>query len=479
MKPLAISWKDITEYPEVVSHDPIPLLRMERIGGASATGGREHVVVVGKLDVEDDESALAIYVDGELRDFASRAGMEYGHARVEPLPLPHRDDDKSAQVVVRTPSGEYLALPMIPGDMAQEEVRKQMLEVLACLYQRGKQTRDTALALPTAAGALQRLTSAGRKHATHVEAVTRRMRTPTLSRMVGGAERVTVELAAPKGSRTMLLKLNAEHPVIPALAAAPKSELPLLVGEAIARHMTPRGYQAVMAAMAHVYTANGVQLDPESGELPKRFRLDVMDTLGMPSRTASKAQRETVQLALEFVLHVEVLVRTSSTAQWFPLLVPESYHDAKEAPQRRTGVLNVNRQLLGDVQDGACWRVPAALFQVSDEMDPSGTLRMIGFQMAHRLGMGTRKGSERLELLLRRAGLEEWSKAQSGRNGPTYVLRTIRDDIDTLRALPWVGNAPADIVGGVMIHGDTLQDAVVEYASPPSWAMASHFKRMT
>jgi hypothetical protein len=47
------------------------------------------------------------------------------------------------------------------------------------------------------------------------------------------------------------------------------------------------------------------------------------------------------------------------------------------------------------------------------------------------------------------------------------VLRTIRQDIDTLRALPWVGNAPADIVGGVMIHGDTLQDAVVEYASPP------------
>ena len=45
--------------------------------------------------------------------------------------------------------------------------------------------------------------------------------------------------------------------------------------------------------------------------------------------------------------------------------------------------------------------------------------------------------------------------------------------------MPWVGNAPADIVGGVMIHGDTLQDAVVEYASPPSWAMASHFKRMT
>jgi hypothetical protein len=30
-----------------------------------------------------------------------------------------------------------------------------------------------------------------------------------------------------------------------------------------------------------------------------------------------------------------------------------------------------------------------------------------------------------------------------------------------------------------MIQGDTLQNAVVEYASPPSWAMASHFKRMT
>jgi hypothetical protein len=224
--------------------------------------------------------------------------------------------------------------------------------------------------------------------------------------------------------------------------------------------------------MALVYAMKGVHLD-ESGELPKGFRLQVMDTLGMPSRTASKAQRNTVQQSMEFLRHVEVLVRGKSGGEWFPLLVPESYLDPMGAPQRRAGILNVNRQLLGDVQDGACWRVPEALFQVTDDMDPSGTMRLMGFQLAHRLGMGTRKGTESLELMVRRAGLGEWAADQARKNGWPHVLRTIRQDIDTLRALPWRGNAPADIVGGLMIHGDTMRDAVVEYASPPSWAISS------
>ena len=470
--PLVIAWEDVVNHPEVVSHDPIPFLRMERIGDASASGGREMVIVVEKLDVQDDEDTLAIYVDGELRDFASMAGMEYGHARVEPLPLEHRTDE-SARVVVRTPSGEYQAIPIVPGNMEAHEVRRQMLEVMACLYQRGRVTRDTALALPVQAGALQRVTSAGREMASHVDALQRRIRTPKLERKVGALERVTVELSAPKGTRAMSLRLSAEHPVLPSLSAAPRSELPLLVGEALARHLTPRGYQAIMAGMALVYQANGVQLDPDTGELPKRFRLDIMDTIGMPSRTASKAQRETVQRAMDFLLHVEVLVKDRKTAQWFPLLVPEGYHDAPGVRERRVGTLHVNRQLLGDVHDGACWRVPQALFQVSDDMDPSGAMRMMGFQLAHRLGMGTRQGSERLELLLRRAGLDEWCKRESGRNGPTHVLNAIRQHVDTLRALPWAGHAPADIVGGVLVRGDTLRDAVVEYVSPPAWTVSS------
>jgi hypothetical protein len=470
--PLAIAWEDVVNHPEVVSHDPIPFLRMERIGDASANGGREMVIVVGQLGVEDDDHSLAIYVDGELRDFASMAGMEYGHARVEPLPLEHRTDD-SARVVVRTPSGEYSALPMVPGNMDPLEIRRQMLEVFACLYQRGRVTRDTALALPVHAGALQRATSAGRTMASRVDALVQRIRTPKLDRKAGALDRVTVELAAPKGTRAMALRLSAEHPVLPSLTAAPRSELPLLVGEALARHLEPRGYQALMAGMALVYQANGVQLDPDTGELPKRFRLDIMDTIGMPSRTASKAQRGVVQRAVDFLLHVEVMVKEKKTSQWFPLLVPEGYHDAPGARERRVGTLHVNRQLLGDVQDGACWRVPRALFQVGDDIDPSGAMRMMGFQLAHRLGMGTRQGSERLELLLRRAGLDEWCRKESKRNGPSHVLGVIRQHVDTLRSLPWEGHAPADIVGGVMVRGDTLRDAVVEYVSPPAWTVSS------
>ena len=472
MKPLAISWRDVTSHPEVVAHDPIPLMRGERIGNASATGGAEMVMTVSLRDEPDAEGDVAIYVDGELRDFASPIGMEHGHARVEPVPLPDRDDDETVRVVVRTPSGEYQAMPLVPMGMDPMAVRKQVLAVMACLYQRGRRERETALRLPTQAGALQRVTSAGRKHVSHVEAITQRIRTPKVQRIVGGSERVSVELAAPKGSRAMQLRLNAEHPIIPSLASAPKAEIPLLVGEAMARCLTPRGYQAIVASMALVYAMKGVHLD-ESGELPKWFRLQVMDTLGMPSRTASKAQRDTVQLSMEFVRHVEVLVRGKSGGEWFPLLVPESYLDPMGAPQRRAGILNVNRQLLGDVQDGACWRVPEALFQVTDDMDPSGTMRLMGFQLAHRLGMGTRKGTESLELMVRRAGLGEWAADQARKNGWPHVLRTIRQDIETLRALPWRGNAPADIVGGLMIHGDTMRDAVVEYASPPSWAISS------
>lgn len=470
MKLPVIAWEDVVNHPEVVEHQPIPFARMERIGDACASGGREMVIVPGKINLEekDEDEVLAIYVDGELRDFVSIAGlMEYGHARVE-----HRDDE-SARVVVRTPSGEYSALPIVPGDMNALEIRHQWLAVFACLYQRGRVTRDTALALPVQAGALQRATSAGREMASRVDALVQRIRTPKLDRKVKALERVTVELAAPKGTRAMALRLSAEHPVLPALTAAPRSELPLLVGEALARHLEPRGYQAIMAGMALVYQANGVQLDPDTGELPKRFRLDIMDTIGMPSCTASKAQRETVQRAMDFLLHVEVMVKDRKTSQWFPLLVPEGYHDAPGVRERRVGTLHVNRQLLGDVQDGACWRVPRALFQVKDDIDPSGAMRMMGFQLAHRLGMGTSKCAERLELLLRRAGLEEWFRRESGRNGPTHVLNAIRQHVDTLRALPWAGHAPVDIVGGVLVHGDTLRDAVVEYVSPPAWTVSS------
>ena len=208
MKLPVIAWEDVVNHPEVVEHQPIPFARMERIGDACASGGREMVIVPGKINLEaqfkDEDEMLCLYVDGELRDFVSFAGlMEYGHARVE-----HRDDE-SARVVVRTPSGEYSALPIVPGDMNALEIRHQWLEVFACLYQRGRVTRDTALALPAQAGALQRATSAGREMASRVDALVQRIRTPKLDRKVKALERVTVELAAPKGTRAMALRSSS------------------------------------------------------------------------------------------------------------------------------------------------------------------------------------------------------------------------------------------------------------------------------
>ena len=228
--------------------------------------------------------------------------------------------------------------------------------------------------------------------------------------------------------------------------------------------------------MAHVVRAGGVELE-EDERLPKEFRLAVMDTIGMPSRSASKAQRELVAGALEFLTHAEIEVRPvklrrGERAEYRPLLVRQGYRDHPDATQRRAARLALNESLIPDMEHGAIWRVPAALFQVPDERDRDGLTRLVGYQLAFRLGMGT-TGHETLEKMLRRAGVWEWARRTHAAQRGTYVLDQLRRALDHLRALPHAGHAPADIVGGTVIVGDSIDKARVEYRTPPGWVHSS------
>jgi hypothetical protein len=124
------------------------------------------------------------------------------------------------------------------------------------------------------------------------------------------------------------------------------------------------------------------------------------------------------------------------------------------------------------MDSGHRWLVPEALFQVSDDDDRDGVTRLLGFQLAHRLGMGT-SGHEKLEKMLRRAGLWEWAQRQDKSRRGTYVMDALRQALDELRALPHAGHAPADIVGGTVIVGTELSDGRVEYHDAPPWTRSS------
>ena len=232
-------------------------------------------------------------------------------------------------------------------------------------------------------------------------------------------------------------------------------------------------YQAVLAGMSLVFKESGARLD-DDGELPDKFRLEVMRVMGMPSRAASAAQRQLVRDAMQFLVHAEVLVKPvgDKRAEYLPILVRESYVDTPDATERRPGMLMLNRHLLPAMDSGHRWLVPEALFQVSDDADRDGVTRLLGFQLAHRLGMGT-SGHERLELMLRRAGLWEWAQKQARVQRGTYVMDTLRRALDELRALPHAGHAPADIVGGTVIVGTELSEGRVEYRDAPPWTRSS------
>ena len=442
----------------------VPLVRWNRVGDTGASGTDMVVVPMDDADNREAPEDIGVYREGDTMpvDIAPALAVEYGHARVE-------EHDGRAIIMVRTPTGDYRACLLMPREHTTEE----WMEMHAILYQRQRLTRDTALPVPVQAAALQRALAGGRDHDARSAALASRARAKVETYFTREKrERVTVELVLPK-VRGMRLRLRAEHPVFPQLASAPKHELPALVGEAMARALPVRGYQAVLAGMSLVYREGGTKLD-EEGELPSALRLEVMRVMGMPSRSASKAQREIVLGAMQFLVHAEVLVKPvgEKAAEYLPILVRTSYLDEPGTEERRAGELMMNPKLMPAMDEGRRWLVPEALFQVSDDADRDGVTRLLGFQLAHRLGMGT-TGHERLELMLRRAGLWEWAQKQARAQRGTYVIDALRTGLDTLRALPHAGHAPADIVGGTVIVGTELATAVVEYRDAPSWASSS------
>lgn len=461
-------WEAVRDHarlkPKALAHQ-VPLARMERVGDTSATG-TDMVVVLADDDVGDMDVPEVIGLDsgGEVRDMAPAASVEYGHARVE-------ERDGRAIILVRTPTGEYRACPLMPRDYTPEE----WLEVHALLHQRQRLTRDSALPVPVEAGALQRMMAGGRDHAARAEVIGARTRAKVdklFDSRKGKRELVTVELVVPK-VRGMKLRIRAEHPIFPELASADKRELPALVGEALARAMpSVRAYQAVLAGMSLVFKESGARL--EAGELPDKFRLEVMRVMGMPSRAASAAQRQLVRDAMQFLVHAEVLVKPTdgARADYLPILVRHGYEDDPTQAERRPSLLALNPELMPAMDSGHRWLVPEALFQVSDDDDRDGVTRLLGFQLAHRLGMGT-SGHEKLEKMLRRAGLWEWAQRQDKSRRGTYVMDALRRALDELRALPHAGHAPADIVGGTVIVGTELSDGRVEYHDAPPWTRSS------
>jgi hypothetical protein len=451
-----------------------------RIGDARS-GGSDMLICTAEMRALQWTGSAIVMAEGEPdRPASGPDDAEYlmasGLLRLE-------ERDGEMVVVARTDTGEYLcdivnSVPPMELDTStdKESFRRHwqamQLRLHAALWQRQRATRESALPVPIHASALQHAVAAGRETEVRKRAVVERIHKPELKRVtVNGSmqERVTVDLVVPK-SRAMKLRLRAEHPVFPSFSARPKSELPLLVGDALARALSPRAYQAVVAGLSHVYANGGVKLDTD-GELPRSFRLAVMETMGMPSSRASKAQREIVQGAMSFLVHAEMLVQPTGKGrnEYVPLLSRHSFYESTDAGgYSRPAEMRVNDALLPDMMNGRRWLVPEALFQVADEADRDGVLRLMGFQVAYRLGMGT-ESKERLELMLRRAGLWEWWTETSAKRGAKAALDALRATLDRLRALPWIDHSPADIVGGAVIEGERMADAVLRYEEPPAW----------
>ena len=449
------TWVEVAEYklpPDLPQG--VVLAATRRIGDTSATGGSD-VLIVGELG-------------------ADGANAEWGNARVD-------DADGRPVIRIRTGTGEYEAEPISKGgdistpdgDMARKlHALNSTIGVMAILYRRPAIIRDTAVKVPTLASAFQRATAAGYTVDVRADALAQRVK----AKKNASGELQEVSLIAAPGTRSAgLLLRRSGGPFLPGITATPKGELALAIGEELGRVLSPRGYQAAMAGIALIYRSRSIEL--EDGRIPDTFRCMVMQLMGMPSRTASKAQRDTVTEALQLLADVEVMVKpTKGRAKWMPILTRDSFTNAPSGA-RTPGIVRLNLTLMQELDNGRCWRVPEALLQVPDEADRAGIVRMMGFQLSHRLAMGT-GGREKLELLIRRAGMEEWVSHEAVKRGPSHVIATLRRTLDTLRALPW-SSGPADIVGGTVIEGETLVDAVIEYRNPPEWVRSSGQRDMT
>jgi hypothetical protein len=355
-----------------------------------------------------------------------------------------------------------------------EEHERWRLATVAALHQRESQVRELALPVPVHAGVLPSVTSAGRVGGVRAEGIGARrivVKRESEAREGRMRELVTVEMVLPK-VRGMRLKLRAEEVVFPEFTRAPRSNLPQLVGETLAQRLPPRALQAVLAGMGIAYRERGVELD--GGKVPDRFRTEVMRTMGMPSRSASQRQRDMVREALDGVLvPVEFHVKPQrKSGRYLPLLVATEYAEPHGGGERSAVRLAVNPEIMGDMDGGRRMLVPEAVLQIGDD-DRDGVLALLALQLAFRLGMGTREKHEKLELMLRRAGAWEWCQRTAAQEGAPHVMRTLREGLDKLRALPWLDHAPADVVGGTMIDGDSLKSAVVVYREPPAWVRSS------
>lgn len=465
----------LREHPEVRLRHPLVAVCFpaERVGDTISTGGGDLLVMV--------------HPDGKVDTVAC-------HARVEAVDSLVPGEGKVAIVYARSAHGEYrvnaigATNPELPqahaatGSPSTEEVmlmvarvRARHLAIHAALYQRERWARDTALALPAQAGALASMSTAGRMKSTRVAALSGRgMKVDTVKEIEGRAirERVTVELVIPK-SRAKLVKLKASEPVFPQFKDRPRRELAALVIEEMAQRLArPRVMQGVLAGIAVAYEAGSVRLD-DDGELPDKFRTEVMRVMGMPSSSASAAQRALAKQAMVLVRHAEFEVKAArgKGSTYLPLLVVQEFIDAPGTGERRAARLAVNDELMGSMAEGKKLRIPEALFQIGDE-DRDGVRTLAGLQLAYRLAMGT-EGYEKLELFLRRAGLWEWCMREVRNHGMPHVMRELRQELDALRSLPWRDHSPADIAGGTVIEGEVIDKAIVVYRDTPSWARSS------
>jgi hypothetical protein len=463
-------------WADIVNHPPIPVRsgvyfnasRLRRIGDTCATG--DDILVNtpdfhADLDTSTPEALRASMVKWEAR-------AERGHIRVE-------EREGGCVAIARTPSGEWEcmvtwcsheALQLREEDWNHERIEgaamRLSLAMHAAIYQRQLHARATALTLPQRAQSVLAFSGSGRDAARRGAELARRLEVDARRTIVGSRQReqVTATLVL-KGYRGTSAQLVAEEALLP-FASAPRSELAMLAGEALARRLPVRGMQAVLAAMALTYRDGEVELR-EDGTLPDKFRTEVMRIMGMPSRSASKAQRDTVREALAVLVHGELKVSPirGGSDKYVPLMVRTEYHDGPGG-ERRPSSLAVNRRIIGELRDGRRWIVPEALFQVDDRRD--GLTALMGIALAFRVGMGTTK-PEALVKLLRRCGCLDTVERMAGKQGHPYALRMVADALDELRAIPWEGQR-VDIVGGARIDGATIDRARVIYEAPPSWA---------
>lgn len=410
------------------------------------------------------------------------------HARIEevngyPCLYARCADGEYRVLAIGSHNFELPAAPPVGSASSAEEVRAMVARIkvrnhaiLAALWQRQQRTRDTALVMPVQAGALASMSTAGRVKDARAAALSERRLEVNVTSEAGVGygirDRVTVELVMPM-TRGQRVKLKASEEVFPAFKARPRRELPQLVTEELAQRCRPRVMQGVLAGMSVAYRDGGIPLDDE-GEIPAKFRTEVMRTMGMPSTAASKAQRDLVREAMALLRDAEFYVKPNSVkrATYLPLLVVQEFIDAPGGAERRAARLAPNDMLMGSMAEGKRLRIPEALFQIGDD-DRDGVRTLAGLQLAYRLAMGTSGTSEKLELFLRRAGLWEWCAKEVAKRGMPHVLAELRRELDALRSLAHRDHGAVDIAGGTVIEGEAIGKAVVVYRDTPPWARSS------